>query len=233
MAKTREEYLTNVQSRIDGAKSSTLAMAAPLESSGSSSHKPKPQPTSTVAAAATAPTETKKPRTQKELNQKAGLLIALLSVGALEPAFTILTKFPWLVDSHPEVADLLIQIIKCSIAPLYEEHVASKERNTGFSHPRARYGMTGVIPAPVRKPNLTLIAPTPPCTSNNEFVFFFPDWTTKVPVCNTLDDMQDVIEPLLGFTGVHISRDTWTLSRIIRLGRAHIQSTVSDHSYSL
>ncbi|EEB90990.1 hypothetical protein MPER_10727 [Moniliophthora perniciosa FA553] len=77
-----------------------LAMAAPLESGGTNS-KPKTP----------ASTEQKKPAEPKDTpNQKAGLVGALLAVGALRPAIAILTKFKWLVDAHPELADLLIRV---------------------------------------------------------------------------------------------------------------------------
>ena len=225
MEALHKAYLANVEARIAGAKVSQLAMAAPLESGGSSSSK---------FARNSAP-EAKKEEPKKELpNQKLGLVHALLSVGALRPAIAILSKFPWMVDAHPELADLMLRVVHQSLARLYDTAVdigspsaSSKEKLASFTTPRARFGSTGVVPAPARRPVLTLIAPNPPATSTTEFVFFFPDWAARVPVCGSFDDLDDVVEPLMRFIGPHISRDPAFMAKFARMGRQHIQTIVS------
>ncbi|KAL1944225.1 hypothetical protein VTO73DRAFT_3410 [Trametes versicolor] len=216
MADRHKAYLSSVETRIAGAKISQLAMAAPLESSGSSNTKSRPAP---------AP-EAQKEEAKEVPNQKLGLLNGLLAVGALRPALAILSKFPWMVDAYPEVADLMLRVLKHSIAPLYDTTVPSKDKTASFTKPRMRYGASGVVAAPERRSHLTLWAPTPPCTSTVEFVFFFPDWTQRVPVCTTYDDLIDVLEPLMRFIGLHVSRDTAFLTKFLRLGRHHMLSTV-------
>ncbi|KAF9468910.1 transcription factor/nuclear export subunit protein 2-domain-containing protein [Collybia nuda] len=216
MDQVRKSYIMDVQSRISGAKISQLAMAAPLESNPSSQSKLK----------ASTPVEIKKPVEPKDVNQKVGLLAALLAVGALKPALAILSKFPWLVDARPEIADLMIRIMKLSIGSLYELSMVTKERNPSFNQPRARYTSGGVAYPATRKPILTLWAPTPPSTNTTAFIFFFPDWVERVPICSSLDDLEDVMEPLMKFIGIHVSRDPLFLTKFLRLGRAHLQSTV-------
>ncbi|KAI0722891.1 transcription factor/nuclear export subunit protein 2-domain-containing protein [Earliella scabrosa] len=212
----RKAYLANVETRIAGAKVSQLAMAAPLESGGSANPKPR-------AAAAPEP----KPEEVKEApNQKLGLLNALLSVGAMRPAIAILSKFPWMVDAYPEIADLMLRILKHSIGPLYALLPTPLDKLTSFTKPRARFGASGVVPAPDRRPQLTLRAPTPPSTSAVEFVFFFPEWVQRVPTCATYEDIIDVLEPLMRFIGLHISRDPIFLAKFLRLGRNHMATTV-------
>ncbi|KAK7060210.1 THO2 plays a role in transcriptional elongation [Paramarasmius palmivorus] len=213
MGKAHDAYKKDVQNRIQGAKSSQLAMAAPLESGGSKAKAP-------------APAEPKKAAEPKDPpNQKAGLVGALLAVGALRPAIAILTKFTWLVDAHPELADLLIRILKHSLNPLYGAHFVSKGL-PGFSTPRSRYGTTGVMSPPSRKHTLTLWAPTPPNTQSTEFVFFYPDWVDSVPICTNLSDIADVIEPLMRFVGPHIYRDTMFITKLTRLGQKQLAVTV-------
>jgi THO complex subunit 2 len=214
MELTRKEYLDNVQNRIAGAKLSLLAMAAPLESGSSSQVKAK-----------AAPTQENRKIELKNTNQKIGLLHALLSVGALRPAFAILSKFPWVVDVFPELADLLLRILKHSIEPLYDS-MANKQRNANFLKPRPRYAPSGTMQPAARKPLLTLWAPTPPSTSSSDFIFFFPDWADRIPKTSTLDDLEDVIEPIMRFVGIHISRDLLFLTKFLRLGRQHLQPTV-------
>ena len=214
MEKYRQEYLADVKGRIAGAKNSLLAMAAPLESGSLSQAKPN----------ATSAAESKKPDT-KSTNQKVGLLISLLSVGALKPAIAIMSKFRWLVDANTEIADLMIRILKVSLTPLYESKY-SKERRPGFTTPKARYGPSGMVQPGPRKSVLTLWAPTPPSTNTTDFVFFYPGWADRIPLATTLDDLQDVIEPLLKFIGLHVSRDPLFLTKFLRLGRLHLQPTI-------
>lgn len=219
MDQVYNEYEAKVKERISGAKTSQLAMAAPLEAaSAPSSSKPRPS----------TPLESKKPTEIVEAPpQKIGLLNALLAVGALRPAIAIMSKFPWVVDAYPEIADLMLRVMKQSISSLYETTLVTKERNLSFTQPRARYGSAGVSAPPPRKTQLTLWAPMPPSTITTDFVFFFPDWTQRVPLCSSLDDLVDVIEPLMRFIGLHVSRDPMFVTKFTRLGRIHLLSTVN------
>lgn len=221
MQDVRKQYLASVNGRITGARTSALAMAAPLEAE-SSSHKSQ-QSTAT---------ENKKQEEKKLVNQKAGLLHALLSLGALRPAVALLSKFPWMVDASPELADLLLRVLKYSITGLYESTWPSGPDKSSFSRPKARFATAGIVPAPERKTHITLSAPTPPSTNTTNFIFFFPRWTERIPICSTLDDVVDVVEPLLNFVGVHVSRDVNFLAKFLRIGRSHLSSTVGPHRHA-
>ena len=216
MESYRKDYLAHVQERISDAKMSQLAMAGPLESA--TPVKPR---TEVVE-------EAKKPTIFKASNQKAGLVGALLAVGALRPAIAVISKFPWLLDAHVEVTDLMLRNIRHSIAPLYDSTFVLKERNASFTRPRAKFSPNGVTSVPTRKPQLTLIAPTPPSTASTDFVFFFPDWPERIPVATTFDDLEDVIEPIMSFIGPHISRDPLFVSKVTRLGRSQLMTTVCN-----
>lgn len=210
----RKDYLDQVRQRVEGAKMSQLAMAAPLESTSSAS-----------MTRVEVSDETTKLSASKPSNQKAGLAAALLAVGALRPAIAIISKFPWVVDAHVEIADLMLRILKHSITPLYDSVFIPKERNFSFTQPRARFGANGAI-LPGRKPQLTLIAPTPPSTILTDFVFFFPDWIERVPLSTTYEDLVDVTEPLMSFVGLHISRDPLFVTKVTRLARSQLLMTV-------
>lgn len=212
-----KQYLASASTRIADAKVSQLAMAAPLESTSSlGGHKPRPS----------TPVESKKP--EKEIpNQKLGVLNGLLALGALRPACALMSKFPWIVDSSPDLADLMLRIMRHSITPVYDAVTGSRDALASFKIPKPRVGPTGIVPAPERKPQLTLCAPTPQCTNATDFVFFYPDWTQHIPLSRTMEDLADVIEPLMSFVGLHISRDPIFVSKFLRLGRLHLLTTVS------
>ncbi|KAF7331994.1 hypothetical protein MKEN_00079700 [Mycena kentingensis (nom. inval.)] len=222
MDKVHEDYLADVRRRINATKINALALAAPLPTDD------RPSISASTGKPKTAPTEQKRAVESKKIqNQRAGIVAALLAVGALKPALAILSKYPWFVDAQPQIADLLLRILKISIAPLYDTHLVTKQRNPSFALARPRYGTTGVSPPPPRKPTLTACAPTPPCTSTQDFVFFFPQWTERIPLCSDLGDLLDVIEPLVAFLGPHLSRDSIFMTKLLRLGRLHVHSTVT------
>jgi THO complex subunit 2 len=216
MEAEHKKYLASVKAKVSASKMNALAMAAPLESTPNSNAAKTHQSTST---------ETKK--AEKEVpNQKIGILHALLSIGALRPALAFLNKFPWAVDASPDIADLMLRILKHSIGSLYDSSWNAKEPKTSFAVPKARFGASSVVAASERKPQLTVWAPTPPPTATINFVFFFPEWTERIPVCTTLEDLIDVTAPLMKFIGLHVSRDTIFLHKFLRLARIHLQSTV-------
>ncbi|TFK56192.1 hypothetical protein OE88DRAFT_1621965 [Heliocybe sulcata] len=218
MEKAYKEYLASVDARISGARLSQLALAAPLESSSApSSSKSRPAPVA----------ETKKAEPKPVLNYKARFLDALLAVGALRPAMNIMNHYPWLFDAHTELADLMLRILKVAIAPLYDS-VFARERPAGFDQPSMRFSKDAgrVVTPPQRTPKITLWAPTPPPTYQVDFVFFYPWWADGIPLATTLDDLVDVVEPLLRYISVHISRDNLFLTKFLRLGRSHMATTV-------
>lgn len=223
MEKEHKEYVASVQNRISAAKfNNALAMAAPLES------KPARPSTSTTETKKSAPPP---PEPKRIPNQKLGILVALLSVGAFRPALAILSKFRWMVDAYPEIADLVIRVMKLSVTQLYEQTMVPKERSGSYTQPRPRYAGGGSLQTPVRNVALTLVAPTPPCTSTIEFVYFYPLWTERVPISTTMDDLMDVIEPLMAFVGLQISRDPVFMTKFMRLGRSHVLKTVCHISF--
>jgi THO complex subunit 2 len=210
--KEYKAYLASVETRIAGAKVNRLAMAAPLESSSQSNSRE----SGTEA-------EKKQPEEKQLPSQKHQLLVALLGIGALRPALSILSKFRWLTDAHTEIADLLIRVMRHSLEGLYQVKCPPKmERSASYQQPRLRYTTAGLQPPPARKSILTLCAPVPPGTSTVDYVYFFPNWTDRIPLCSSFDDLQDVIEPIMAFAGLHISRDPLFLTKFLRLGRQHI-----------
>jgi THO complex subunit 2 len=222
-----QRYKDNISDRVAAAKVSALAVAAPLtdESPANSSSRSRP-----------AGNDAKKPVAEKkeEPNQKLGVLTALLSLGALRPSITILTKFPWMSAAYSEVADLFLRIVRISLQPLYETtsrpNAALIRSNTT---PRPRYGANGLVPPPTRKRVLTLWAPLPPDTASSEFVFFYPPWDSCIPRCTEHSDIRDVLVPLLQYVGVQVARDFAFVTKICRIGKVQLTAGVCDIAHCL
>jgi THO complex subunit 2 len=213
MERFHKEYLSSIDIRLSAAKVSQLAMAAPLESSG------------TTAPKITAP-ETKKEEPKILSNQKLELTAALLALGALRPAIAIMSMYPWLVDAHPELADLLLRALGVSIQQYYDVSITKgKTRVSDWTQARERYGASGFTTPVPRRYVPTSIAPIPPSTSTVDFVFFFPDWADRVPICIHSDDLVHIVAPLLAFVNVHLHRNTVLLTKLTRIGRALVYPT--------
>ncbi|VDB90065.1 unnamed protein product [Peniophora sp. CBMAI 1063] len=211
-------YKESVEKRKSAGTVNKLAMTGALEGGGGSTPKPR-------APEKKGPEEKKTPTS----NQKVGLVTALLAVGALRPAFAILCKFPWLKDAYPEIADVILRIMSYQLSALYELRNPPKVPNkASYTQPRARYGAAGPQAAPPRRKVLTLVAPPPPFTNNTDFVFFFPGWTERVPVCASEDDFEDVLEPFMAFVGFQISRDLMFVTKFTRLGKKQLQDVLGD-----
>lgn len=157
--------------------------------------------------------------------QKLGLVKALLSLGALRPACSILAKFPWMIHAYGDVADLVLRVMKVSLDPLADKIFASSSLvKFADSHERARTRYTdrpqaAVSTSPEARPVLSSQSPLPADSATQQFVFFYPDWTAFVPQCTTLEDLVHVMQPLMQMCGMQIHRDLEFVGRMCRIGR--------------
>ena len=142
MEDLHKKYIASIGGRMSSQMVSQLAMAAPLSDGGPQAPQARPSPV-VEAKKAAAPEPEAKPKGIP--NQKLGLLNALFAVGALRPAFSLLSKFLWMVDAFPEVADLILGVVKYSFQPLCDQMVPTKAGTASFTKPRARYSSSGVV----------------------------------------------------------------------------------------
>ncbi|KAG8920996.1 THO complex subunit 2 [Tulasnella sp. 417] len=199
-------------------KFNALANAAALESSyhhrGSNSNKEE---------------EAKKPEDEPDTsngphNQKLSLLKALLAVGAAHPAFSIISKFPWIVHAYSDVADLVLRITKQSLKPFVSRRLPTCQTASKYasSNAQAKIPFTGSgNTAPTSKPKehvLVFDAPSPVGTMSRNTVFFYPYWRQLIPACNNDEDLVWVVQPLLQLLGTRISRSPNVVIDLCKLG---------------
>src|ERR1700733_6813621 len=112
------KYQANMKEKMAAAQSSggpSMGDAAPLRDGG---------PSYRTAAAASKPRAGEAQKTtptttvREPVPQKLNVLRTLVGMGALRPAFLILSKFEWLPDAYPEVADQFLYMVQASLAPL-------------------------------------------------------------------------------------------------------------------
>ncbi|KAG8973145.1 THO complex subunit 2, partial [Tulasnella sp. 427] len=199
-------------------KFNALASAAALESSyhhrGSNSNKDE---------------EAKRPEDEQDTsngphNQKLSLLKALLALGAAHPAFTIISKFPWVVHAYSDVTDLVLRITKQSLKPLVISHIPVCKTVSTYasSNARAKVPLVGseksALAPKAREHLLVYDAPAPVGTMSRSNVFFYPDWRQLIPICSTREDLVWIVQPLLQALGTRISRSPNIVIDLCRLG---------------
>ncbi|KAH7100543.1 transcription factor/nuclear export subunit protein 2-domain-containing protein [Auriculariales sp. MPI-PUGE-AT-0066] len=215
MKDARAKFDKELLDKISNARSSALALAAPLtdDSSSKSTKTGEQQRQESKAESA-------------QQNQRIQFVHALLAVGALVPSFELLSQTPWVVSAYPELADLLLRVAHHSLQPLYEQSLNRHPRfAAAASGTRSRFApSTGLAAAAPRKQVLSAWAPVPPSTATTEFVYFYPAWKDWLPLCTVASDVSDVLEPILRFIGPLIYRDTEFMTKVCRVGKIQLTS---------
>lgn len=154
--------------------------------------------------------------------QKIGLLNALLSVGSLYPSLFILSRFPNIVDPYPEVADLLHRLVNHSITPLYEKYGKPFDTNALPSFKAKK------LPTSITR-DLNLVDPSPSIISRglncltgltepSLIKFFYESWTSDLQQVRNLEELLQLSNLLLKFSGPLLSRDVTLLVKLCRIG---------------
>lgn len=161
------------------------------------------------------------------VSQKVALLKALLAVGAIEEALTVLCCHPYLLGPYPDLADLLLKTIHIAIEPLYSQINAVNIPGHGACQPRKRpidtkYRDSELVLPPEPRVILSL---NPLCKYNTlqtEEQFFYSDVSSKIRQCHTFGDFHETIVPLLHLCGIFIYRDVRAIAKLSRLGKAEL-----------
>lgn len=169
-------------------------------------------------------------------NQKLGLLRALLSTGDLNHSTFILAQFPFLVHANPDVADLILRLLKESIAPAYEMISVRRDQEKAklladLTSPRVKYVSSkssssavngSILPAstPTKvlpKPLVTHLSGKAFPDPNKNSVFFFADWKDRLPKAHDWDEVAQVLGLFLPLVQVQVSRNFSVFTKICRI----------------
>ena len=237
MDKLKDKFREDISDRIQAAKSNALSMAGVLADDGPSSSLPQ-RPTGSIsiagsAAAAEAAKQAAQPEKVVEpANSRVGLLRALLSIGALEAAFFILSKYSWICDPHPDIADLLMRLCNHSINELYKSRASpfaakpdeARAKQASLTQGRQRYSPTDkkMVPAATPQTSITGRPIDIPKTFDKvwrDSTYFFAEWKDRLPIVKSSEELFDLVSQMLKLIGVHAGRNLEFLTRLLRLVR--------------
>lgn len=152
-------------------------------------------------------------------NQKAGLTLSLLSIGALNKARPILLVYPKLPLMYPDIAESMCRLLDVIIEPVYSPlrsfPLTSKKNledyppaiptlNTKLCRDEARV----ILGKKVNPPKLQ---------------FFYDKWKEGLPLCTDFTSCVKTLRMLLAHVGPHLCRDVKLVWKIIRIGIAHLK----------
>ncbi|KAI9616357.1 hypothetical protein H4Q26_010747 [Puccinia striiformis f. sp. tritici PST-130] len=189
-----------------------LSMAGALDTSGLMGSYSKVNATKTSeGASATAST---KPKSMP--NQKAGLLSALLSIGALHESIFLLSipNHQYLAHQDPNISALLLRLIDVAVDPAYKKCGLSvqnggQQSRSNRTRPKKRYAggpthqlIDAEVPKSILSARVIPRAASLGATSvKTEPVFFWPTWRDRTLRAQTSSEFLEFVWPLLRFVG--------------------------------
>ena len=151
--------------------------------------------------------------------QRIMLLQALLSIGDMPSAMVILSRFPWLAQSHPAIADLIMRNVGYALEHLYESIKLEPTCEEGESD--------GVLPLPGypttknQQSTPTYLYPPPPDTAKERYEFFYPDWMDELEQWKSSDELLSFGLRWLALLRGTAGRQVDVMVKICRVAAAH------------
>lgn len=222
-------YKKELDEQVFKASASALALAAPLaddEDNKSNSEKL----TTSMSRKDTNKDKTVAERIQ--YNFKYQLLRVFLGNGLYWPSIYILTEYSFLAFVSPDMHELIARMFSCMIEPLYkkiapfsDEDFAKlqKGRPVTFAKP-----LNTVKLEEFQSVEYLSFKPTIKSFSQKKFRYFYSDWTKKLPLVNTVDELFKVSKDFLKFIGTNLSQNLELFSKICDIGVWDLQNDSSD-----
>ncbi len=164
--------------------------------------------------------ETGGPPPKPPPEQRILLLQALLAIGDLPASLLLLGRFPWVAQSHPHIADLIMRIVAYAVEDVYKPVTGiglkgSDEDDLDMEEiaPTAKTATKEVIP--------TLLAPCPPATTTKVFKFFYPDWREGLEKWTTAEEVLEKGPRWLSLVRGLGGRTVKAMVKICRIGDAY------------
>lgn len=179
--------------------------------------------------------EAKKPKVEPPPPKQAqlvGFTKACLALGMLRHASLILSRWPWLLGSYPELGLLYCRLLRPILRPAYaamvpsaayERQPISPEGNAALLVPR-QWGKKGNL-LTRRAPQCYLVLGIPPPdTITARFAFFYRDWAADLPRATTAEEVLSHVVPLLNLLGPYLHYDTVLYQHLCRITAAGLRA---------
>ncbi|KKA30780.1 hypothetical protein TD95_004402 [Thielaviopsis punctulata] len=234
MEKLHEEKLKELEEKElasrPGGGLNALAMAAVLPDDAPTSLSLPSKVREKVAEEAKSPNVEDKDPLPDPSEQKVGLLISLLTIGAIPEALYLIGRYPWVLETHPEILERIHRICHHSISEIYEmarpsptmhsaSDVACPFRDVVADDqggaPKGFVKLEKCIP---RRALRWPFPDTCDTKDNSQYRFYWSEWADNVPVCRSVDDVFTLCDTFLNISNVNIGKDTSLVTKLARIG---------------
>ena len=138
------------------------------------------------------------------------LLQALLAIGDVKHASYLISRYPWIVQMHAQIADLVMRNVNYALEPIYES----------ITDPRILSAPKGPSKADVPVTN-TLWVPSPPDSLEMSYRFFYPDWVGQQSQWHSIEDVIKNAWPILERVRSMAIRNSQAVVRLCRIGASY------------
>ncbi|PLW09953.1 hypothetical protein PCANC_25777 [Puccinia coronata f. sp. avenae] len=233
----RQEVMTKA---LNAGPQNALSMAGALDNSGLMGPYSKMNTSSKIPDGTSATTSTQ----SKSLpNQKAGLLSALLSIGAIHESIFMLSipNHQYLAHQDPNISALLLRLIDVALDPAYRKCELSVQKSgdasqSTLTRPKKRYAggpnhllVDAEVPKSALSARVTPRAAILSATSlKTEPVFFWPAWRDRILRANDNVDFLNHVWPMLRFVGPFGHMHMGVFHKVATLTAAAVQTPSNE-----
>ncbi|KAL0933295.1 THO complex subunit 2 [Colletotrichum truncatum] len=181
--------------------------------------------------------EDEKEKLPEPMEQKAALLICLLTIGAIPESLFILGRFPWLPEAFPEILDRIHRILNHSIEKVYQESrptaicsVECPSKNVAdVDQSGVPKGSIKLTNTPTKK---SMRWPFPDGFDGRDqhYRFYWDEWADNVPVCQNVEDVFTLCDTFLNISGVNIGKDSALLAKFVSIGAKSLGEDCSQQN---
>lgn len=247
MEKVRENKMKEIEEaerKSRGGQMNALLMAGELpqgeDDNPNAMAASRKEPTKKIEAEKKEAQEKSETKEDEPHEQKVSLLLQLLTVGALPESLFILGRFPWIPDVFPDVLDAIHRILHVSLSKVYDEARPTVIKPTECPMKNiSALDQSGLPKGSVRLLRMTtkkiLKWPTADKNDHNDnqdYRYYWDDWTDNIPVCQTVDDIFTFCDTFLNISGVNIGRDAPLVAKLATIGSKSLSEDPSEHNMS-
>lgn len=146
----------------------------------------------------------------------------LLAHGCVTAAFFLINSQPDFMLVESQIPKLITRIFNHIIDPLYKSLVLFPQSTAAGSLPLT-IQENGILS---RKPRLVredkTHDPFPTLSLRNRAVFYYPQWTSNIPVVDSVEDLFQKSHEYLSLIGARLAVDPQLISKICRIGKIDI-----------
>ena len=171
-------------------------------------------------------------------DQKVQLLKSLLVIGAIPESLYILSKFPWLMDTYPELPEFVHRILHHCLSKVYSslppipsvDETRVQKRTPSQDQSGVAKGQVRLSQAPPRRVLRWAQLDKEDTNDGTDYRFYWDDWADNVPVCQSVDDVFALCSSFLNLSGHKIGQDSALLMKLARIGKHSLSSDNSEEN---